>query len=150
MAPTPKYQYAIGSGYDLPFGSLTNVELIQDENGVYLYPPSSFGEYFPGSPATRFDGLEYERGRPSSNWPWAGKDGNGYLTYSGAKTIRDDYFNGNWSGSLTVYTPTDGNPDEYERVNAVGTIKKMPDSGANFKIFGRYGIKLTRIRAVSS
>ena len=147
MARTPKYQYMIGAGYDLPLGSLTNVELIVDDNGVYCYPPASFGEYMPGAPATRFDGLEYERGRPSTDWPWTGANGNGYLTYSGAETIRNDYFNGNWSGSLTVYTPTDES-GTYARFNAVGTIRKMPDSGANFKTFGKYGIKLTRMRRI--
>lgn len=143
------YPYAIGAGYDLPLGSLTYVEQIQDANGVYCYPPASFGEYEPGSPETRFDGLQYQRGRPFDNWPWTGANGNGYLTYSGAKVIRNTFFGGNWSGSLTVNTTTDETPNDFHLYNAVGTIKRMPDSGANFKVFSKYGIKLTRMRRIT-
>ena len=148
MARTPQYQYAMAAGYDQPIGSLTNIELIQDDNGVYVYPPSSFGEYEPGSPAKIFNGLTYFRGRPFTNWPWTGSNGNGRLDYSGAEKIRNDFFGGNWSGSLTVYTPLD-NHGVYELCNAVGEITSMPDSSANFSMFNKYGIKLTRIRRIT-
>lgn len=147
MTRPPTYDYRIGAGYDLPLGSLTNIENIVDANGKTLYPPVAYPNFLPGVPATRFDGLEYERGRPFIEWQWTGNNGNGYLTYTGAEKLRADYFNGNWSGSLTIYTQTD-DTGNYALFNAVGTIKKQPDSGANFKAFNRFSIKMTRLRRI--
>jgi len=148
MAHTVQYPFAIGAGYDLPLGSLTYFENIQDADGRYLYPPTAYASFLPGAPAFRFDGPEYQRGRPSQELAWTGNGGNGRLSDSGAEIIRRDFFGGNWSGSLTVNTMTD-EFGTFELWNCIGTIRKQPESGQNFGTFNRYAIKLTRMRPIT-
>jgi hypothetical protein len=147
MTPAPRYQYKIGSGYNLPLGSLTNVELIADYNGKYLYPPQGFPTYLPGLPKIRLNGIEFESGFSSVEWLWTGNGGQGIITYGGARKLRTDYFNGQWSGSLTIYTKT-ANETSYELYNAVGTMRKFPESAPNFKIFTGFGIRMSRLVAL--
>lgn len=144
MTPSPRYQYMIGAGYNLPQGSLTNVELIQDYNGKYLYAPQGFGSYLPGSPKDRLNDVEFESGFPSLTWLWTGNGGQGIITYAGARKLRTDYFNGQWSGTLTIYTKTT-NETSYERYNAVGKMSKFPDSAPNFKIFNGFYIRMRHL-----
>lgn len=141
------YPFALGAGYNLPLGSLTYVENISDPNSKKLYPPQSYGSYLPGASAFRLNGPEYERGYPTLEWNWTGNGGQGYLTYGGARVLRTNFFGGLWSGSLTIYTKTT-NETAYELYNAIGTIRKFPDSAPNFKIFTRAGIRFTRLVAL--
>lgn len=147
MSRPPTYQYMIGAGYNLPLGSLTNVELITDPNGLTLYPPQAFPTYLPGVAASRLNGIEYERGYASVDWSWTGNSGKGWITYGGARLLRANYFGGLWSNTLTIYTKTT-NETSYERYNAVGTMKKFPDSAPNFKVFHGFGIKMSRLVAL--
>lgn len=147
MSRPPLYQFMIGPGYNLPLGSLTNVELIVDSTGRTLYPPQVFPSYLPGLAVVRLNGIEFERGRPSVEWLWTGNSNKGYMTYNGARTLRENYFGGNWSGSLTIYTKT-SNESSYTLYNAIGTIRKHPESDANFRIFQRFGIKMSRLMAL--
>lgn len=140
MTPSPRYQYMIGAGYNLPQGSLTNVELIQDYNGKYLYAPQGFPTYLPGLPKIRLNDMDFNSGYPSVEWKWTGNGNQGYITYGGARKLRTDYFNGQWSGTLTIYTKTT-NEGAYERYNAVGKMSFFPESAPNFKIFT--GFKIT-------
>src|SRR5690349_5266639 len=105
MSHTPVYDFRIGP-YGSPLGSLTNVENIQDYNGRYLYPPQSYGSFLPGAPANRLTGVEFERGFSVVNWDWTGNGGKGWMSYGGARRIRNDYLGSLWSGSLAVYTKT--------------------------------------------
>jgi hypothetical protein len=143
----PLYDYRIGAGYNLPLGSLTNIETVADPNGRLLYPPQSYGSYLPGAPAYRLTGIEYERGFPSLTWSWAGNGGNGFMTYGGARVLRATFFGGLWSNTLTIYTKTT-HESSYERYNAVGVLQKFPDSAPNFKVFTRFSIRFTRLVAL--
>lgn len=141
------YQYMLGAGYNLPLGSLTNVELVQDYNGKYLYAPQSFGSYMPGAPKIRLNGVEFESGFPSVDWLWTGNGGRGIITYGGARKLRTNFLNGQWSGTLTIYTKTT-NETSYELYNAVGTLRKFPESMPNFKVFNGFGIRMSHLVAL--
>lgn len=144
MTHSPIYQYMLGAGYNLPLGSLTNVELIQGSDGKYLYPPDSFGSFNVGQETPQLNGLNSYQGFESVEWNWTGNGGKGYITYGGARTLRTNFFNGVWSATLTIYTKT-SNELSYERYNAVGTMKQFPDSAPNFKAFTGFGIRLTHL-----
>lgn len=140
----PQYEYAIGSAHNLPLGSLTNVETILDANGIPLLAPQSFGSYLPGQPAGRGNGIEYQRGYESLEWNWTGNGNEGLISYSGALTIRDTILDGNWSGTCSIYSRSDDHA-EYKLYNAVATVRKLPESRANFKALNTFGIKFTRL-----
>jgi hypothetical protein len=140
----PRYLYAIGAGYNLPLGSLTYIENILDYNGKALHPPQSFGTYLPGAPVDRLNSIEYERGYPTLDWNWTGDGGRGYITYGGARKLRNGYFGSLWSAELSIYTKLDDETG-YSLCNAVGVLKKFPDSAPNFKAFNGFGIHMKKV-----
>lgn len=144
--PVPQYSYMIGSGWNLPLGSLTNVELIKPPAERYFYPPSSFGSYDPGGAYTQLDGVTNYRGYASVVWDWRGQPG-GWITYGQVEYFKTTFLNGSLSGKVTIYTKT-ATHNVYERYNAIATITKLPDSGANFKVFARFQIRLSHLVAL--
>lgn len=143
---SPRYSYSLAVGYNLPLGSLTNVETILDYNGKNLYPPQSFGSYLPGAPVIRLSGLEYERGFATLDWLWTGNGGKGIMTYAGARKLRTDYFGGNWSGTLSINSK-DLIETSYTLYNAIGIMSKFPESEPNFKVFHNFRIRMTHLVA---
>src|SRR5512146_3444434 len=143
MSHSPVYTYLIGP-YGMPLGSLTNVENIQDVNGVYLYPPQSFGSYLPGAPANRLNGVEYQRGFPAVEWSWTGNGGKGYITYGQVGTLRSTFWGTLWSNTLTIYTPTT-TTGSFALYDCVGTIRRYPESQPNFKVFNGFGVRFTHL-----
>jgi len=141
------YQFMIGAGYNLPLGSLTNIETIKPTGLPYLYPPQSYGTYDPGVQRTRLNGVAHYDGFGGLSWNWTGNGGNGIMYYGGAQKLRTDYLNGQLSGTVTIYTPTTI-PLTYARYNAVATMTKFPDSGANFKVFNRFSIRMSHLVAL--
>lgn len=144
--PVPRYSYMIGAGWGLPLGSLTNVELIKPPNDPYLYPPASYGSYDPGLAYAQLDGVTSYRGFPSVSWDWRGQPG-GWMTYGQAEYLRTQFFNGSLSAKVTVYTKT-ATHNVYERYNAIATITKLPESGANFKVLNRFQVRLSHLVAL--
>lgn len=139
----PVYQYALYPGYNMPVGSLQNVETLSYYGGPTLYPPSSWGSYDPGQLALNLNGLAIQRGYPSCEWSWHGNPG-GVLYYGQARGLRAWICGTLWSGTATVYTKTT-NETTYERCNAVLTFPKFNDAMPNFKAFTRYSIHLGRL-----
>lgn len=138
------YQYAVGSVQGLPLGSLTYVEDIT-AGGVQCYPPQGFGGYRAGLEAWRGNGVGNYQGFESTDWKWTGQGGNGYITYAQANALRSAIGNV-WSGTVTVYTKTTSNTS-YALYDGVMTIYQIADSGANFKSFNRFGVRLTHLVA---
>lgn len=139
------YSYAIGSVHDLPLGSLTYIEDIV-VNGAHVYPPQGFGFYSAGLQAWRGNGVANYQGYPSTEWKWTGQGGNGWFPYAQATSIKNTFLGGNWSGTVTVYTKTDQN-SAYALYNATATIYQVAESGANFKAYTRFGIRLSHMVA---
>lgn len=135
------YLFKIGAGWNLPDGSLTNVEDIHPTNDVNCYPPVAL--YNPGNYLIRGDGSLYIAGYPAVQWVFGGNPG-GKITRLQARYFQDTYCNGGYSGTVTINTLTD-NPGTYTRANAVMILPKLPDSGKNFTVFQSYQISLTRI-----
>jgi hypothetical protein len=144
MSHSPIYSFALGLGWNLPIGSLMNVENIQDAAGKYLYPPQSFGSYRPGAPIAAVNGVVKRHGFPSLDWNWTGNGGKGWMTYGGANALRNGYFGSLWSNTLTISTPTT-TALSYARYNVVATMSDYPESAPNFKVFNGFQIRMTHI-----
>lgn len=143
MTP-PLYDYRIAPGWNLPLGSLTNVETITPAGERTIYPPASYGTYDPGQIAMQLNGIEKFRGYASLNWDWKGNPG-GYITYGQAKHLRVWICGSlNFSGTATIYTPT-LYPGVYERYNTVAVFPKFAEAGPNFKVFNKFGIRMTHL-----
>ncbi len=143
MTPTPKYDYRIGAGWNLPLGSLTNIELIRPTGDKYFYPPKSFGTYQPGQFRIRGDGLVYTAGFPTLDWPWFGNP-NGYLTYAQRAYLSTTFCNGGDSGKVTIYSKQRYS-NVYVRSNAVMILEPLPSIGANFGVHERFVAHMTRL-----
>ena len=142
--PVPIYDYRIGAGWNLPLGSLTNVELIQPPGERYIYPPASYGTYDPGAPYLQDNGILKFRGYPSLSWDWRGNPG-GYITYGQANHLRVLICGSlDFSGTATIYTPT-LTPHVYARFNTIAQFQKFNESAPNFKIFTRFGIRMIHL-----
>ncbi len=143
MAQKARYDYRIGAGWNLPLGSLTNVELIKPTSDKYFYPPRSFGTFNPGQYRVRGDGMIYTAGKQSVDWPWFGNP-EGRLTPAQAKYLSDTYCSSGVSGKVTVYTKT-RDSNSYARYNAVMILSPYPESGINFNNFGRFIAHMTAL-----
>lgn len=91
MTPIPQYDFRIASGYNMPLGSLTNVELLKPTNDKYFYPPIAL--YDPGQFIVRGDGQLYIAGYPSVQWAWTGNPG-GRVTRAQARLLMTNYCGG--------------------------------------------------------
>lgn len=140
---TPVYDYKIGAGYNLPAGSLTNIESITPSGDTAFYPPVSYGLFNPGDFKIRGDGKVYLSGFPSTQWIWTGNPG-GRITQKQARYLQDTYAGGGYSGTVTIQTQTD-NPGTYGRFNAVMILPKLPDAGKNFNVFQQYAVSFSRL-----
>jgi hypothetical protein len=139
----PRYDYRIGAGWNLPLGSLTNIENIKPTGDVNFYPPRSFGTYNPGQYRIRGDGQVYTAGFPTLDWPWFGNP-EGRLTPAQAYKLSTDYCNGGQSGKVTIYSKQKQS-NIYLRSNAVMILSPYPESGVNFGNFGRFVAHMTRL-----
>ncbi len=144
---TPVYDYKIGAGYNLPDGSLVNIETITPAGDTAFYPPVSYGLYNPGDFKDRQDGITYLSGFASTQWIWTGSPG-GRITKAQARYLQDTYCAGGYSGTVTINSQTD-NPGTYGRFNAVMKLPKLPDAGKNFAIFQQYAVSFTRLEELS-
>lgn len=138
----PRYSYAIGAGYNLPLGSLTNVELIIPTGGTPFYPPESYGTYDPGDDRIRGDGTLYQAGFAFCEWRWGGR-----ITRLQISHLQDTYCAGGRSGKVTIYTKTD-DANTYARYNALMLLPKLPDSRHSFTIQQDYNVRMTRMQAL--
>jgi hypothetical protein len=136
-----RYDYRIAAGHDLPLGSLTNIQDIQDSNGAKFYPPRSWGSYLPGQRRERADGTDYWSGFPSCSWTFD------YMTREQYAKLRADYCGGDYSGTVTIYTRTKDSAS-YERYNAVMKLPALPDSGASITIHQNVSIRMIRLEAL--
>lgn len=136
----PRYSYAIGAGWNLPLGSLTNIELITPTGGTPFYPPESYGTYDPGDDRIRGDGTLYQAGFAFCEWKW------GKITRLQISHLSDTYCASGRSGKITVYTRVTSN--SYSRFNAVMLLPKLPDSRHNFLVQQDYVVRLTRLQAL--
>lgn len=123
------YDYRIGAGWNLPLGSLTNIETIIPTNDVAFYAPQSWGSFDDGAVRLRPDGSIYHAGFASVHWSWR------RMTRAQYQYLRDTYCSGGRSGTVTIYTRTDTEAT-YERYNAVMQVPKMPEANPNFTNFG--------------
>mgnify|MGYP001106402264 CR=1 FL=1 len=95
------YGYKLGAGYNLPDGSLTNIEDITDSSGRTIAPPKQIGNYSPGDAVALSDKSIAFEGDASDRWEY------GYIYRAQVQKIRDDYCNGGWSGAVTFTTQID-------------------------------------------
>lgn len=138
---TPVYQFALGNQWNLPLGSLTNIEDIKPNGDTNFYAPIAL--YNPGNFVVRGDGSLYIAGYPEVQWVFQGNPG-GKLTRLQARYLQNTYCGGLYSGTVSINTLTD-NPGTYTLANAVMRLPKLPDSGKNFSIYSQYVISFTRV-----
>lgn len=136
----PVYQFKIGSGWNVPAGSLVNIETIKPTGDVLFYPPESYGSFDPGDEKDKTNSLTFHSGYDELKWTWRGK-----ITRKQARYLMDSYCGGGYSGTVTINTPTD-TPDTYVRKNAVMKLPKLPDATRNFKVFTLYTVTMRRLK----
>lgn len=110
MTLRPIQDYRIAAGHNIALGSLVNIETIKPSNDQYFHLLQAIGNYSPGQPNVRGDGLYGFNGYPSVVWffPVATRK---QLSYT-----RTTWANGGWSGPVTIYS-TAGD-ESYARYNA--------------------------------
>jgi hypothetical protein len=114
---TPTYNYGIAIGWNIPDGSLTNVETLLG------YPPRTqpVNEY----PIRRvtLDQNVQDNGATNHEWPF--EEG---IPIAAIKTIEDTFYGGGTVSNANVTIRTRRhNRGEYARYNAVATLPKAPE-----------------------
>lgn len=134
MSIRPIQDYRIAAGHDVALGSLINIETIKPSGDTkYFYSPQAIGNYDPGSPNVRGDGLFSFNGKPSTVW---------FLAAATRKQLayaRATWANGGWSGYVTIYTTT--GDETYARYNANMLISFY--NVMDGKYFANKGMQLT-------
>lgn len=143
MAVPPQYGYKIGSGYNLPDGSLTNVEMLRPNGGQYLYPPQGYNAFNPGSVRIRMDGQVYNTGFPSVEWKFDTVFRDQYRLWQSNFTIGGN----SYSGTVTMVTPNI--QGTYTKYNSVMILPTLPAIERNFTAYRNMTIKFTRLQEVS-
>jgi hypothetical protein len=142
---TPKYDYRIAMGFNVPLGSMTNVEtLLSPYQGLYPSAPTSpqLNRY----PVRDMTGAGYERGDGRLDHPW------NWRVWLRATM---DYVVTNWftvsgvivvSRPMTIYTPLHDRNGVYVRCNAYGTLFVPDDDGAfRLKRFDDPQLRFTKL-----
>jgi len=135
----PQYEYKLASGYNLPSGSLTNIEAIRPNGGSYFYPPSAYSAYNPGSVRIRVDGQVYNTGFPSATWKFDTMFRDQY------QYLMQNYTTGGNSYSGTVTVQTRDVAGTYQTYNAVMVLPTLPEIERNFRAYRNVSIKFTRL-----
>lgn len=135
----PQYNYKIASGYNMPSGSLQNVEAIRPPGGTYFYPPSAYSAFDPGTVRIRVDGQIYNSGFPSATWHF---DTMTRLQY---QYLMSTYTTGgnSYSGTVTMQTPNVAGT--YTQYNAIMVLPALPEVERNFTYFRNVSVKMTRL-----
>ncbi len=133
MAIRPIQDYRIAAGHNVALGSLSNIETIKPTNDKYFFSPQAIGNYDPGQPNVRGDGLYSFSGQPSVDWFFAA------ATRKQLAYARTTWANGGWSGYVTIYTTT--GDETYARYNAQMLISLY--NVMDGKYFANKGMKLT-------
>ena len=102
MALPPQYDYKIGYGWNLPDGSLTNVEALTDNQGRRLYPPSAYSSWNPGTSRLRTDGNIYQTGFTGVEWEFDTFWREWYQVWQSTFTVGGTSYGGN----VTIKTPS--------------------------------------------
>lgn len=111
----PENQHAIGSGWDLDAGDLTEITTLFDTMGNVLPPPRALGTYNPGLLEPRGDMSITVAGVASVRWIWD------RIERSFRTILRNNYCGmgiNQHSGQVTIYTPIES-PDDYYLCNAM-------------------------------
>ncbi len=132
------YDYKIGANYDLPDGSLTNIEDITPPGDEPFPAPQQYGNFRRGQRRVPLDGPDYVRGFQTDAWVW------GFLTRAQEKYLRDTYCNGGYSGKVT-YTTMSDDEDVYTRHNTIIRLPDHPEANADFTKFLNYRATFTRV-----
>ncbi len=110
-----------------------NIETIKPTNDThYFYAPKAIGNYDPGQPNVRGDGLLSFNGFASVAWEFL------VMTRLQLAYARTTWANGGWSGPVTIYTTTGG--ITYARYNANLLIALPSTFDGSF--FANKGVKL--------
>lgn len=137
------YSYKIGVGYDLPDGSLTNIEAIRAPGDKQnFYPPYAFSAYNPGTSRQRLDVTTYETGYPSTTWGFRFMTLHQYQYLKDTVCINNGYF-----GTVTIETPINGT---YTRRNAVMILPKPNTLTRNFTAYTDVQVQFIKLQTPSS
>lgn len=105
------YDYRIAAGHNIALVSLARISTIKPTGDTnYFYNPVAIGNFDPGNPNVRGDGLLSFNGFPSVAWLFP------VMTRLQLAYARTTWCNGGWSGFVTIYS-TNGDTT-YARYNA--------------------------------
>ncbi len=138
----PQYGYMLGNAWNLPLGSLTNVEALSAD-GKYFYPPSAYSSYNPGSVRIRMDGEVYNTGFGSADWHFD------TIFRPQWRLLQTNFTIGgnSYSGPVTAVTP---NPaGTFVPYNAVMILPNLPQLERNFTAYRNVVVKMTRLQTLS-
>lgn len=136
------YAYAIGTAWNMPLGSLTNIQNIKPSGDVRaFYPPESLGSYRPGVFRIRGDGSVYIAGQSSLEWRWQS------ITIPQVRYLQTTYCGSLYSGTVTINSTTD-NAKTFARFNARMILPQLPDTGRNFTRYTNYTVRFVRLTAL--
>lgn len=140
---TPQYEYKIGVGYNLPDGSLTNVETIRAPGDWRnLYPPNAYSALNSGVPRVRLDSYRAFTGYNSIVWNFE------LLTRKQYHYLKDTYCIGDgYTGTVTINS-VDQN-GTYQRYNAVMNIPTPAELDRNYKQNQKFQIQFIRLNQIS-
>lgn len=140
---TPQYSYKIGVGYNLPDGSLTNVELLYAPvDWRNFYPPNAYSAFNPGVPRVRLDSYRNFTGFNSIVWNFE------LLTRKQYHYLKDVYcIGGGYTGTVTINS-VDPN-GTYQRYNAVMNIPTPAELDRNYKENQKFQIIFIRLNKIS-
>lgn len=111
MSIRPIQEYMIAAGHNIPLNNLINIETIKPPaDARYFFLLQAIGNYNPGNPNVRGDGLYGFNGKPSTVWFFP------IMTRKQLSYARTTWANGGWSGPVTIYS-TMGD-ESYARYNA--------------------------------
>jgi hypothetical protein len=137
------YSYKIGVGYNLPDGSLTNVEdLHAPGDWRNFYPPNAQTAFNPGTPRIRLDSYRYFTGFNSILWNFD------LLTREQYYYLKSTYcIAGGYSGTVTIES-VDPN-GTLQRYNAVMQLPTPNELQRNFVENQKVQIQFMRLSQIS-
>jgi hypothetical protein len=132
------YLYAIGAGWNVAQGSLTNFESLTCSGESALKVGGMYGTYDPGLVKIRGDGSLYSAGYGSCALPMPG------IARAWVRCLMVTYCASGYSGKVTIYVRTD-DPATYSRQNAYMVLPKLSEVQKRATAFQDYVIRFTRL-----